>query len=54
MNLEIVSNSRDLAQMMTSLNLDNEEREKFIKAAGQAKDFKSFVKDFNEGKISLT
>ena len=54
MNLETVSNSRDLAQMMTSLNLDNEEREKFIKAAGQAKDFISFVKDLNEGNLSFS
>jgi len=53
MNVETVDNSRDLAQIMTSLNLDIEERRKFIDAAGKAKDFKSFVKDVNEGKISF-
>ena len=53
MNVETVNNSRDLAQMMTSLNLDIEERRKFIEAAGKAKDFKSFVEDFNDGKISF-
>ena len=53
MNVETVNNSRDLAQMMTSLNLDIEERRKFIEAAGKAKDFKSFVKDFNDGKITF-
>ena len=51
MNVETVNNSRDLAQIMTSLNLDIEERRKFIEAAGNAKDFQSFVKDINEGKI---
>ena len=54
MNVETVDNSRDLAQIMTSLNLDIEERRKFIEAAGKAKDFKSFVKDVNEGKISFS
>ncbi len=54
MNVETVNNSRDLAQMMTSLNLDIEERRKFIEAAGKAKDFQSFVKDINEGKISFS
>ncbi len=39
--------------MMTSLNLDIEERRKFIEAAGKADDFKSFVKDVNNGKISF-
>ena len=51
MNVETVDNSRDLAQIMTSLNLDIEERRKFIEAACKAKDFQSFVKDINEGKI---
>ena len=32
MNVETVNNSRDLAQMMTSLNLDIEARRKFIEA----------------------
>ena len=41
MNVETVNNSRDLAQIMTSLNLDIEERRKFIEAAGKAKDFQS-------------
>ena len=47
MNVETVNNSRDLAQMMTSLNLDIEARRKFIEAAGKADDFVSFVKDVN-------
>ena len=51
MNEETVNNSRDLAQKMTSLNLDIEESRKYIEAAGKAKDFQSFVKDINEGKI---
>ena len=53
MNVETVNNSRDLAQMMTSLNLDIEARRKFIEAAGKADDFVSFVKDVNNGKISF-
>ena len=54
MNVETVNNSRDLAQMMTSLNLDIEERRKFIEAACKAKDFKSFVEDINNVKISFS
>tara|TARA_A100001011_G_C14243445_1_gene814372 strand:+ start:1036 stop:1203 length:168 start_codon:yes stop_codon:yes gene_type:complete len=46
--------SRELAQLMTTLHLDMEERRKCIEEASKAKDFESFVKDINEGKVSFS
>ena len=45
--------SRDLAKLMTTLHLDTKQRRKCIEEASKAKDFESFVKDFNDGKISF-
>lgn len=53
MNIDDPQNSRDLGKLMNKLNLSIDEQHEFVQKAGQAKDFKSFVKDFNEGKISL-
>jgi len=45
--------SRDLAKFMTTLHLNIKERRKCIEEASKAKDFKSFVKNFNDGKITF-
>tara|TARA_R100000657_G_scaffold6031_1_gene3977 strand:- start:70 stop:234 length:165 start_codon:yes stop_codon:yes gene_type:complete len=45
--------SRELAQLMTTLHLDMKERRKCIEEASKAKDFKSFVKNINEGKVTF-
>tara|TARA_R100000687_G_C6307908_1_gene99055 strand:- start:255 stop:422 length:168 start_codon:yes stop_codon:yes gene_type:complete len=45
--------SRDLAKFMTTLHLNIKERRKCIEEASKAKDFKSFVKNINEGKVTF-
>ena len=53
MNIDDPKNSRDLGKLMNTLNLSIDEQHEFVQKAGEAKDFISFVKDLNTGKISF-
>jgi hypothetical protein len=54
MNIDDPQNSRDLGKLMNTLNLSIDEQHEFVQKAGEAKDFISFVKDLNKGKISFS
>ena len=54
MNIDDTQNSSDLGKLMNKLNLSIDEQHQFVQKAGEAKDFISFVKDLNEGKISFS